>query len=874
MSNCDCCTGIGPSTPGVVFNRPGLSAIAYRSGTWHEFKDSLLAALADSQHPELAGLATRDDDDFSIALLDAVATVGDVLSFYGERIANESYLRTATERVSVLELARLIGYELKPGVAASTLLAFTVDDAVGAPGVATIDVGLKVQSVPGHDEKPQTFETVENIEARLEWNAMKPKKTIAQSPASMSSELWLAGTATDLKVGDLILLVGSERESSATDEHWDARRVASVLPDFNAQTTHVTLGARPGPVDSSVVPSAAPKAYAMRSRASVFGYNAPEWKAMSLEFKKNYLGNDNPSSDELLEWPDFTTFYVDIIFRSRGIGAGTGIGFGNTASGLEGNVVDAVSIGGIGEIEVTPLITLPRIFLDQIYSGILENSWAVVANESAVEVYNVTEATSSARSDYAISGKSTRLRMSGQNYDKFAGAVRTTTVYAQSELLTLAERPTNPPVVGAGASSLLLDRNIGNLPDGRTLLISGTSPSDGTSVSESIVLDHAELSGGVTRLVFTSALTHSYRLDSMTIYGNVAHATQGETVTEVLGGGDASKRYQKLVLKQSPLTYVRSAGSASGTASSLQLRVNDLLWTEVPSFYQRKPDEHVFTTRIDDDGKTVVQFGDGVHGARLPTGQENVRAVYRKGVGIGGNVRSGQLSTLLTRPLGLKGALNPQPAAGGDEPEPHDRASENAPITVLVLDRVVSLLDYENFARGYAGIAKALATWTWDGQTRGIFVTVAGPDGAAVSDDVLSLLTGAIRAKGDPFIPLRVASYRPAAFNVSFKIKVDPVFDKTIVNTAVVDALRERFGFSARSFGQQVSSSEVVAAIQNVAGVVAVDLDLLRRADNVGGSGLVNPLPAALPQANTLSGTLAAELLTLSSAPIAPGVMP
>jgi predicted phage baseplate assembly protein len=304
------------------------------------------------------------------------------------------------------------------------------------------------------------------------------------------------------------------------------------------------------------------------------------------------------------------------------------------------------------------------------------------------------------------------------------------------------------------------------------------------------------------------------------------------------------------------------------------LRVNDLLWTEVPSFYLRKPDEHVYTTRVDDEGKTIVQFGDGVHGARLPTGQENVRATYRKGVGTGGNLRAGQLSTLLTRPLGLKGALNPQPATGGDEPEPRDGASENAPITVLVLDRVVSLKDYEDFARGYAGIAKALATWTWDGQTRGVFVTVAGPDGSAVSDDVLALLTGAIRDKGDPFVPLRVATYRPASFNAAFKIKVDPVFDSTIVNTAVVDALRSRFGFSARSFGQSVSSSEVVATIQNVSGVVAVDLDLLRRTDNVGNDGLLNPLPAALPQANTLSGTLAAELLTLSNAPIAPGVMP
>ena len=54
--------------------------------------------------------------------------MGDVLTFYGERIATESYLRTATERRSILELARLIGYELKPGVAASTLVAFTVED--------------------------------------------------------------------------------------------------------------------------------------------------------------------------------------------------------------------------------------------------------------------------------------------------------------------------------------------------------------------------------------------------------------------------------------------------------------------------------------------------------------------------------------------------------------------------------------------------------------------------------------------------------------------------------------------------------------------------------------------------------------------------
>ena len=60
-----------------------------------------------------------------MALFDAWATIGDVLTFYQERIANEGYLRTATERRSVLELARLVGYQPRPGVAASVHLAYT-----------------------------------------------------------------------------------------------------------------------------------------------------------------------------------------------------------------------------------------------------------------------------------------------------------------------------------------------------------------------------------------------------------------------------------------------------------------------------------------------------------------------------------------------------------------------------------------------------------------------------------------------------------------------------------------------------------------------------------------------------------------------------
>ena len=136
LNDCGCCEGVSAETPSRIENRPGLSAIAYRVGTHAQFRETLHARLSGSGQPALTGLTTRDNDDFSIALLDAWATVGDVLTFYQERIANEAYLRTATERLSVLELARLINYELRPGVAASTYLAFTIEDAPGAAGQA------------------------------------------------------------------------------------------------------------------------------------------------------------------------------------------------------------------------------------------------------------------------------------------------------------------------------------------------------------------------------------------------------------------------------------------------------------------------------------------------------------------------------------------------------------------------------------------------------------------------------------------------------------------------------------------------------------------------------------------------------------------
>src|SRR5262249_40060102 len=146
-------------------------------------------------------------------------------------------------------------------------------------------------------------------------------------------------------------------------------------------------------------------------------------------------------------------------------------------------------------------------------------------------------------------------------------------------------------------------------------------------------------------------------------------------------------------------------------------------------------------------------------------------------------------------PLGVKAVTNPVAAQGGDDPELLANARQNAPETVLILDRVVSLQDYEDFSRSYAGIAKALATWTWDGRTRGVFITVAGPLGAAISEALAQNLIRSIHDAGDPFVPVRVESYDEVPFKLAGKIKVDLDYETEDVVTATTDALRKEFSF-------------------------------------------------------------------------------
>ena len=247
---CGCCAGVEALTPLLVTNRPGRNALAYRVGTHPTFFETMVARLStlcvgtEDECRSGAGLrpllklSTRDTSDPSIAFLDAWAMVADVLTFYQERIANEGYLRTATERRSILELARLVGYRLRPGVSASVHLALTIE---ANEKVLIEPFQVRAQSVPGPGELPQNFENVEELEARGVWNKLLPRQTRPVTVEKLETtlienrplKLYFKGTTTGLKQGDLLLLRAGSQP--------DAFRIMEVNADTAADRTQVVV---------------------------------------------------------------------------------------------------------------------------------------------------------------------------------------------------------------------------------------------------------------------------------------------------------------------------------------------------------------------------------------------------------------------------------------------------------------------------------------------------------------------------------------------------------------------------------------------------------------------------------------------------------
>ena len=1001
-SGCGCCEGVQALTPAVIYNRPGLSQLAYRVGTHASFLATMAAALSGAAEPALHALLVRTPDDPSIAFLDCWATVADVLTFYTERIANEGYLRTATELQSVLELARLTGYQLRPGLGASAFLAYTLQVNPAKVTSVLIAQGSQAVSVPGPGQQPQTFQTSSDLSAQQTWNTLPVRATTPatvteqqlqpQSQASVSVSV--QGASLAINPGNRVVFSGGGARVPMSVQAVSTDATASVttlslLPDpppaagsgagsgsgasaaarprseekngdqlLNLATLITPLQVPPSvpPPDSAhlartvtsvfgassdvapqlltgLAPRLGPGLYqawgqttsrppdtvlpdlaVQRVKAGVFGATAPlqpfpvwgvvvgtrEWplsgsvtarvdvvtdannpattpptvtvsvndgRLASTSFPADSVpsgtvtllpepagvdvtitsgGSDTPGVNTLnFEFAgaispiftisgryDLTSLEVD--FNGSQLTPQPG----QVVQQQDQNSAQVVSLSGAGTVPAS-LSIIDEIFnappdpavldLDAEYDRVVTGSWAVIerADTGTVTTAQVLAVQTISRSAYNMSGKVTRLILDQPwltSADVLLSVARDTAVYVQSDPQTLARVADPKPVCG---KSFDLDGIYGGLSSGRWLIITGErSDLPGVSTGEVVMVAGTTQGAGQagdtvhTTVQLSTCLAYSYVRSTVTIWGNVVAASQGATQQDVLGSGSASQAGQSFSLSRSPLTYLPAA-TAAGAASTLVTSVNGVAWAEVANLASAGPTDHVYMTQTDQTGKTTVLFGDGVHGARLPTGAANVTATYRAGLGSDGDAQANQISQPQTRPQGVQGVTNPLPASGGADPDTVASGRANAPLAVMALDRVVSVQDYQDFARAWAGIGKASSVLLSDGLSQFVHLTICGTTDQPLetSSALYANLVASLAANGDPHLPVRVAPGQIDLIVLAASVHLGPGYQWSDVSAAVRAALLAGYGYDGRALGQAVVLSDVVATIQAVPGV-------------------------------------------------------
>jgi len=887
---CECCKGVGRLVPVGHVNRPGLDEVRFRVGTHAGFRSTMLAEI--SRKETLRHLGRRTNDDFTIALLDAWAVTLDVLTFYQERIVNETFLRTAVERRSLLELARLIGYELRPGLAAGTLLAFTLDAAAGSPPEVTIPAGTAAQSIPTKEEVPQTFETSLDLLARPSLNRIRPRLTYTQSFTADTRRFFVKGTAANLKPGDPVLLV-----TGADGGTHQLLRVQLVRPDPAKARTQVDLALEPPALEP---PAPAPYMSLFDIDLGVlaklnFGdlgtsLDQGVFPAKDIAGALKHGGHSVADitsflADKRVPRPPPTTAGVPGLYALRA----TAAPFGHNAPRYDTTPVEwRAAVGPFPtswescpidqDSQSDPLEEgVTAVDLDQEVKEIVVDDWLVLSSQAqGGRVYRVGSVVARSRADFGLSGRTSHVVVKtapGTNPAPLADVskytIRDTVVLTVGERLALADLPID--TIDAGTMGLELEDIVPDLPVGRTLILRGIRTGDfgGVPGTEALTVDSV-FQGLYTSVLLAKPITYGYRRDTVEILANVAEATHGESRAEVVGSGDAAQAFQVFRLRQSPLTYVSSAESPTGGLAALAVAVNGIRWKPVPSLYPLGPKDRGYAVRLDDDGRTELHFGDGIHGARLPTGTENVAAAYRSGLGSPGLVGADRIALLPRKPLGVREVTNPLPSSGAQDPQTRDEARRNAPLTVRTLDRIVSLADFEDFARSFSGIAKARADWVWEGARRLVHVTVAGPSGAAAAPTVLENLLATMEKARVPHLASRLTPFEGLVFSLVAWLRVDPDMDEKVVLGNAEAAVRSAFSFAAREFVQGVAVSELIAVLERAEGVLAVDLDALAyEVDDGGNSPDQFGLPAMPARFDQVAGViLPAQLLRVTDEPL------
>lgn len=784
---CHCGQSDFPPEPAIA---AGLSALPRQLAGFPEYRLALLCDLA--QHAPLADWRAREGDDPGLMLIEMWAYVLDILSFYDERLADESYLRTARRRPSLRKLVGLLGYRPRPALASAAVLAVIAEG--GQPTSAPPGTALRSEAFGG--EAPQVFES----SAAAILDAKRNRFTVAPvRPTLPGDELLLEAPSAGLVPGQLVLF--SWRVSAQSN--WLTLLYLALAAQVAQQPKSdgspymvpgLTLGTFQLLVFDHLVMMAAGR---VRNTEAIEALDGETYVRLDVA--------PTPKLDPGVELAQVEVLAPSLSARPRRFGealapdaalGGTRVLLDNLYPQLNAGALVILELAGElrsaqlvlvetvteeilppgGEGERVPTGPLTRVSL----RPELPASW-MAGGDRLVIHFNLVD-----------SGRLTRVAETRLGLAELDGA-------------RLAGRW--QPLDKIPAELLLQDA------DGQGVHVQGT-------VAVDAVGDATLKVDKVANSPDAKQLPRPLRAP-VEVFANLLPVSRGESVTEVLGSGDASLAFQSFALTRKPLTYLSDPTAPDGRRATLAVRVAGILWREVASFFAAGPEDQVYVLRQDDAEVSTVTFGDGVRGARLPSGVANVSATYRFGGGAA-KPPAGTINQVARPVKGLRRVIHPLAAGGGADADSPADLRHSAPASALTLGRAISLADFEALAMEYGGVIQARADWAWHETSQRAVVKVGFiTDGG----DIGPGLTAFLRGQADPATPVVASAAQALPTRLVLDLEVDPGYLSQEVENAVAAALADaESGLLAPAnvpLGGPLFRSALFAAVHAVAGVVS-----------------------------------------------------
>ncbi|MBW2737243.1 MAG: baseplate J/gp47 family protein [Deltaproteobacteria bacterium] len=754
----------------TAYNQPHQTSIHYSGKGYDEYRLDLVKRL------EANGFTLRDDD-FINAFIDLTAYLGNVLMTYQNAYAQEIYLETSQLRESLFNFSMMIDYKIDPGAAAVGKLAVFAKPTKSG----LLPKGFQVSGKEENAKKKVFFETNTDLNVDVLYNDF----------ALISSERY-----NTLDIGTSITI--TEKLVVKPGEHLY----------FKDATGHLIGQVQEATIDE------AQKTTSISYTSQYFSLSA------SAKIGDGTWALMNAEEIGLLE-VNATEVYLDGKFENISVNDpliikenGSDDCFGTvTAIDFEMKEIKISIQRWISDTAAAPGETLRYSYTIDITGG-TKTFYAL--EKDITEVREVTLLTVFWIGGAVLAAYTESPYEKSPNHVVYAGLKKALTVETKEANLT----PLN------GATQLKVDGDFTALEKYRSLVLH--EDISGVGYTEEILVKKVTYKAATKEsyIDLKTAISNAFTKYGLKIWGNVVAITQGKTINEtVLGSGRGEISYQSFEIPQAPLTY--QGQGREGIQGAIDLKVNDLPWTQKNNFLYSKTEDRHFIIETDYAGKSRVVFGDGLNGACLPTGKDNVKAIFRIGQGTEGNVGAKILKKPTSKPPILKEVYNFDNTTGGSDPDTEEELKDKIPVEHLTFDRAVSLSDYADLSLAYPGIGKAKAGWRWINNQKKVYLAVIGEEGDDPSA-ILQDLRDHLDARRDINQPLLVTPVIDVPIGIIMDVVVLPDYDPDKVKDKILTVLGTDltsdgslafFNFKRLNIGISIHIKDIYRVVEQVIGV-------------------------------------------------------